>query len=59
MKRNFIISVILVVIAFGLLVSAIVFNVLENETVCMILGMGSSAVAFVSVLLGLNSWKEK
>lgn len=59
MKRNFIISVIFVVLCFILLVGAIVLNILEKEQLCMYAGMASSAVAFISVLFGLNSWKEK
>lgn len=59
MKRNFIISVICVIICFLLLVAAIVLNILDEGQLCMYAGMASSAVAFISVLFGLNSWKEK
>lgn len=59
MKRNFVISVICIVLCFILLVGAIVLNVLEYEEFCMYAGMASSAVAFIAVLFGLNSWKEK
>lgn len=59
MKRNFVISVICVVLCFLLLIGAIVLNILEEEKYCMYAGMASSAVAFISVLFGLNSWKEK
>lgn len=58
MKRNFIISTVLAVVSFGLLAAALVFEVLQDQTVCTFLGMGSSAAAFVSVIFGLNSWKE-
>lgn len=59
MKKNFIISVICVIICFVLLVGAIVLNVLEMDEYSAYCGMASSVVAFISVLFGLNSWKEK
>lgn len=59
MKKNFIISVICVVICFILLIGAIVFNALDEVKYSTYLGMASSAVAFISILFGLNSWKEK
>lgn len=59
MKRNFVISVVLAAICFVLLIGAIVLNVLEEHTFCVYAGMAASGVAFVSVIFGLNSWKEK
>lgn len=59
MKRNFVISVICVILCFILLVAAIVLNIMELGELCMYAGMASSAVAFISVLFGLNSWKDK
>lgn len=59
MKRNFMISLVLTAIAFGLLIASIVLCILEKETICMYLGMGSSAAAFISILFGLGGWKEK
>ncbi len=59
MKKNFIISVVLAAISFGILIASIVFCILEKETICMYLGMGSTAAAFISVLFGLGSWKDK
>ena len=59
MKKNFIISLVLACTAFGLLVASIVFSILEKLDICTYLAMGSSGVAFLSVLFGLGSWKEK
>ncbi len=59
MKKNFIISLVLLVICFGLTVTAIVFNVLEDVTKTTYIAMAASGVAFLSCLFGLGSWKEK
>lgn len=59
MKKNFIISVVLAFIAFGLVVASIVLSIFEKQDICTYLAMGSSGVAFISVLFGLGSWKEK
>ena len=59
MKKNFIISVVLAVIAFGLLIASLVLTIFEKNELCTYIAMGSSAVAFFSVLFGLGSWKEK
>ncbi len=59
MKKNFVISVVLAVIAFGLLAASIILTIFEKEDLCTYLAMGSSGAAFISVLFGLGSWKEK
>ena len=59
MKKNFIFAVVLAVISLGLIITAIVFNVLDKKELCMYFGMGASGTAFISVLFGINSWKEK
>ncbi|MBQ1545990.1 MAG: hypothetical protein IIZ59_00475 [Clostridia bacterium] len=58
MKINFIVAIVFVVISFALLITAIVFNVLENTDASAYFGMGSSLAAFLSCLYGLQSWKE-
>ncbi len=59
MKRNFVISVIFLVLCFLLLAAAIVLNIMEMSEWCMYAGMASSGVALISVIFGMNSWKEK
>ena len=58
MKINFIVALVFAIISFGLLITAIVFNVLENMNASAYFGMGSSLAAFLSCLYGLQSWKE-
>ena len=59
MKKNYIIALVLLIICFGLTITAIVFNVKENVEMCTYIAMGASGAAFFSCLFGLNSWKEK
>ncbi|MBQ5566013.1 MAG: hypothetical protein IIT42_04125 [Clostridia bacterium] len=59
MKKNFIISVVCLILCFLLIVTAIIFNIKEMEEYCMYAGMASTVIAFISVLFGLNSWSEK
>lgn len=59
MKRNFVISVIFMIFCFILLAGAVVLDVLDKPNLCMYAGMASSGMAFISILFGLNSWKEK
>ncbi len=59
MKKNYIISLVLLVICFGLTITAIVFNVREDVEMTTYIAMGASGVAFMSCLFGLGSWKEK
>ena len=59
MKKNFIIAVVLAFISFGLLAASMIVSIFEKENLCTYLAMGSSGVAFISVLFGLGSWKEK
>lgn len=59
MKKNFIISLVLLIICFGLTITAIVFNIKEDTVFSTYFGMGATGVAFLSCLFGLNSWKEK
>jgi len=59
MKMNFIFALVLAIISFGLIITAIVFNILDKNEICMYFGMGASGAAFISVLFGINSWKGK
>lgn len=59
MKKNYIISCVLLAVCFGLTITAIVFNILENDTVSTYFGMGASGAGFLSCLFGLSSWQEK
>lgn len=59
MKRNLIVSIICVIICFLLLIGAIVLNIMEQEEYSAYAAMGSTAVAFISVMFGINSWKDK
>ena len=59
MKRNFIISVVLLAVCFGLVITALVFTIMENSDMCAYFGLGATAAAFMSCLFGLGSWQEK
>lgn len=59
MKKNYIIAIAFLVIAFGLTITAIVFNVLEEDAISTYFGMAASGAGFLSCLCGLNSWTEK
>ncbi len=59
MKRNFVISVIFIVICFLALIGAIVFNVMEEEQYSMFTAIGATAAAFIAVMTGLRSWTDK
>ena len=59
MKKCFVIAVIFAVICFLLLGGGIVMNIMEELKLCVILGMSATGAAFLSILFGLNSWKDK
>ena len=59
MKKNYLIAVAMLAVCFALLITAIVFTILEKETLSTYFGMASCGTAFLSSLFGLNSWKEK
>ena len=59
MKKNYITAIAFLAICFGLLITAIIFNIKENEMISTYFAMGASGAAFLSCLFGLNSWQEK
>ncbi len=59
MKKNFVLAIIFVILCFLGLAAALVLEVYELDTYCTYAGMAASACGFISVIFGLNSWKEK
>lgn len=59
MKKNYIIAIVLLAICFGLLITSMVFTVMENNNMSTYFAMGATGAGFFSCLFGINSWREK